>query len=67
MIDLIYFNKSARDYYKLESNQFYISDVSKLNVLSGINNSGKSKFLRSLDTTEKWNLKHYLGDKFNAF
>ena len=22
---------------------------------------------RSLDTTKKWNLKHYLGDKFNAF
>jgi adenine-specific DNA-methyltransferase len=22
---------------------------------------------RSLDTTKKWNLKHYLGEKFNAF
>jgi adenine-specific DNA-methyltransferase len=22
---------------------------------------------RALDTTKKWNLKHYLGDKFNAF
>jgi len=22
---------------------------------------------RVLDTTKKWNLKHYLGDKFNAF
>ncbi len=22
---------------------------------------------RSLDTTKKWNLKHYLGEKFKAF
>jgi len=22
---------------------------------------------RALDTTKKWNLKHYMGDKFNAF
>jgi adenine-specific DNA-methyltransferase len=32
-------------------------------------NSGK-KFIcleRALDTTKKWNLKHYLGDMFNAF
>jgi adenine-specific DNA-methyltransferase len=32
-------------------------------------NSGK-KFIcleRALDTTKKWNLKHYLGDKFKAF
>lgn len=30
----------------------------------------KQKFIcleRALDTTKKWNLKHYLGDKFNAF
>ena len=32
------------------------------------NNSQKLIVLeRSLDTTKKWNLKHYLGDKFNAF
>jgi len=22
---------------------------------------------RALDTTKKWNLKHYMGDKFKAF
>lgn len=33
-------------------------------------NNIERKFIcleRSLDTTRKWNLKHYLGDKFNAF
>ncbi|OYQ46454.1 site-specific DNA-methyltransferase [Flavobacterium aurantiibacter] len=34
------------------------------------NEQQKHKFIcleRALDTTKKWNLKHYLGDKFNAF
>ena len=31
--------------------------------------SGKKLIVleRALDTTKKWNLKHYMGDKFNAF
>lgn len=40
-------------------------------VLLNISKNNKTQKLivldRSLDTTKKWNLKHYLGDKFNAF
>ena len=39
-------------------------------MLYGISFAANPSFIcleRALDTTKKWNLKHYLGNKFNAF
>ena len=66
----------ARDDNKnyLSAEEFVISHSIPYQVLD----SGKATFIanteqelivleRALDTTKKWNLKHYMGDKFNAF
>jgi adenine-specific DNA-methyltransferase len=46
-------------------------DVSiDMETVEHLKKHNEQKFIcleRALDTTKKWNLKHYLGDKFNAF
>ncbi len=57
MISKIYFNQKSVEHYNFENSEHSLSNINRLNIFIGANNSGKSRFLRTLFSDRNFKIK----------
>lgn len=57
MISKIYFDQKSVEHYNFENDERSLSNINRLNIFIGANNSGKSRFLRTLFSDRNFKIK----------